>query len=108
MEVEKSSSDKPSPHAIHILSCLGSGEKYSAYNGQLSSLHILKAHNGFKEQVKCLGSAWARGCITDKSVALVCSASLFEILTTGWTTAAEVIEEAFSMTLPGQISVQCF
>lgn len=101
MEMENGDALRCSEHAIHILSFLGSGEEYSPYNGEVISLRLLKAHNGFKEQIRNVRSAWAHGCITDKSAALVCAASLFEIMTAGWSSAVEVIDDTFSMSLPG-------
>ncbi|KAK9115859.1 hypothetical protein Sjap_014806 [Stephania japonica] len=92
--------ESSSIRAMHILSCIGSGVKYSSFVGQSSSLQLLKARQGFKEQIKTLRLAWARGDITDESVALICSAALFESLVTGWTAGISVLEEAFSMVLP--------
>lgn len=86
--------------AVHILSCLGSNVKYTPFKSQTSSLQILRARLGFKEQIKGLRSAWSHGDIKEHSVAFICSASLFELLTTDWSTGVEVIEEAFSMVLP--------
>ncbi|KAK1278069.1 hypothetical protein QJS04_geneDACA017145 [Acorus gramineus] len=60
-------------------------------------LQLLRARQGFKDQMKSIKSAWARGDIKDQSIALICSASLFEILTLGWVAGIGVIEEAFSM-----------
>ena len=45
-----------------------------------------------------------RGIINDQSVALICSAALFEELTTGWDAGIEVLNQAFSMVLPGYVS----
>lgn len=87
--------------ATHILSCLGSGVKYSSFKGQPPSTQLLRAHQGFKEQIKNLRSAWACGDIRDQSIALICSAALFEELTTGWGAGLTVFEEAFTMALPG-------
>ncbi|KAJ8646889.1 hypothetical protein MRB53_008637 [Persea americana] len=86
--------------ATHILSCLGSGVKYSSFKGQPPSTQLLRAHQGFKEQIKNLRSAWACGDIRDQSIALICSAALFEELTTGWGAGLTVFEEAFTMALP--------
>ncbi|KAK9118131.1 hypothetical protein Scep_016224 [Stephania cephalantha] len=92
--------ESSSVRATHILSCLGSGVKYSGFVGQPSSLQLLKARQGFKEQIKTLRLTWARGDIKDESIALICSAALFESLVTGWTAGISVLEEAFSMVLP--------
>jgi hypothetical protein len=43
----------------------------------------LRAHQGFKERLKILRSAWVRGVVDDQSLALTCSAALLEELTTG-------------------------
>lgn len=87
--------------AVHILSCLGSGIKYSPYKCKPSSLQQLKARQGFKEQVNSLRSSWTRGLIDDHSVALICSAALFEEITIGWTEGVQILEQAFTMVLPG-------
>ncbi|EEF34680.1 nuclear exosome regulator NRDE2 isoform X2 [Ricinus communis] len=86
--------------ALHILSCLGSGAKYSPYNYKPSSLQLLRAHQGFKEKLKIVKSAWLRGAVNDQSIALVCCAALFEELTTGWAAGVEVLDEALTMVLP--------
>ncbi|KAH1152400.1 hypothetical protein AAZX31_16G195400 [Glycine max] len=89
-----------SSRAIHILSCLGSGTKYNPFKSQASSLLLLRAHQGFKEKLRTVWSSWVRGIINDQSVALICSAALFEELTTGWDAGIEVLNQAFSMVLP--------
>lgn len=90
--------------AIHILSCLGSGGKYSSYlsEHQVSSTQVLKARRGFEEQLRKLRLLWAQGDIKESSTALVAAAALFEDLTSGWEVAARVFEDAFSMVLPGR------
>ncbi|XP_010276297.1 PREDICTED: protein NRDE2 homolog [Nelumbo nucifera] len=93
-------SESSSLRAIHILSCLGSGVKYSPFKCQPSSLQLLRAHQGFKERIRMLRLDWARGIIKDHSVALVSSAALFEALTTGKSAGVGVLEETFSMVLP--------
>ncbi|OVA16559.1 RNA-processing protein [Macleaya cordata] len=93
-------SESLSQRAIHILSCLGIGVKYITFKCQPSSLQLLRAHQGFKECIRTLRSTWARGDIKEESIALICSASMFEELTTGWTAGIGVLEEAFSMVLP--------
>lgn len=104
MEAYRSSRNSESAQrAVHILSCLGGTVKYTPFKSQPSGLSILRARQGFKEQIKVLRSAWARGHIKDCSVAFIRAASLFEVLTNGATAAIEVIEEAFSMALPGHI-----
>ncbi|XP_042501686.1 nuclear exosome regulator NRDE2 [Macadamia integrifolia] len=95
-----SSLESSSSRAVHILSCLGSGVKYSPFTDQPSSLQLLRAHQGFKERIRALRSGWARGDIKDHAVALICSAALFEDLTSGWAAGIKVLEEAFSMVLP--------
>ncbi|KAI3454346.1 hypothetical protein Pfo_011009 [Paulownia fortunei] len=95
-----SESSDSSLRAMHILSCLGSGERYSPFKGQPSSLQKLRAHQGFKDRIKMLSSTWARGMIDDHSAALICSAALFEELTYGWASALEILEHSFTMVLP--------
>ncbi|XP_059304222.1 uncharacterized protein LOC132056159 isoform X2 [Lycium ferocissimum] len=97
-----SGSAESSLRAMHILSCLGSGTKYSPYKCKPSSLQQLKARQGFKEQVNILRSSWTRGLIDDHSVALICSAALFEEITIGWTEGVQILEQAFTMVLPGR------
>lgn len=92
---------------MHILSCLGSGDKYSPYVGQPTSLQLLRARQGFKEHIRMLRSTWTRGIIDDSSIALICSAALFEELTTGPAAAIEIFDEAFTMVLPGTLHL-CF
>lgn len=94
------SSESSSLRAVHILSCLGSGVKYTPFKCQASSLQLLRAHQGFKERIRTLRSRWAHGAIDDPSIAIICSAALFEGLTTGWAVGIEVLEQAFSMVLP--------
>lgn len=86
--------------AMHILSCLGSGQSYSPYKSLPSSLQLLRGHQGFNEKLKTIRSQWMRGIIDDHSVALVSSAALFEELTKGWTACAEILDQAFAMVLP--------
>ena len=90
--------------AIHILASFGSGEKYTPYKCQPSSLQQLRAHQGFKERLRMLRSTWARGITDDTSLACICSAALFEELTTGWTAGVEVLNQAFSTVLPGKLA----
>lgn len=102
VELANNSADdrESSSRAIHILSCLGSGTKYNPFKSQASNLLLLRAHQGFKEKLRTVWSSWVRGIIDDQSVALICSAALFEELTTGWDAAIEVLNKAFSMVLP--------
>ncbi|PKA47022.1 hypothetical protein AXF42_Ash011696 [Apostasia shenzhenica] len=95
-----SNTDHSSQRAMHILYCLGSNVKYSPFVVQLSGLKILRTRHGFKEQIKSLRSAWAHGDVKESSIALICSASLFEFLTSGGSSGIQIIEEAFSMALP--------
>ncbi|WCJ42165.1 Nuclear exosome regulator NRDE2 [Euphorbia peplus] len=85
---------------LHILSCLGSGAKYHPFECKPSSLQLLRAHQGFKEKIRTVQSAWMRGVINDHSIALTCSAVLFEELTTGWEAGVQMLDEAFNMVLP--------
>ncbi|KAK6123611.1 hypothetical protein DH2020_042643 [Rehmannia glutinosa] len=95
-----SENSESSLRAMHILSCFGSGAKYSPFKGQPSSLQKLRARQGFKDRMKMLSSTWARGIIDDSSAALICSAALFEELTYGWPSALEILENSFTMVLP--------
>ncbi|KAL6962786.1 hypothetical protein U1Q18_037745 [Sarracenia purpurea var. burkii] len=94
------SGSNSSLRAIHILCCFGSGVKYSPFKCQVSNLQQLRAHQGFKEQIRMLRSIWAHGVIDDHSTALICSAALFEELTAGYIAGIEVLNQAFSMVLP--------
>lgn len=94
-------SSESSSRAMHILSCLGSGVAYGPFKSKPSSVQLLRAHQGFKERMRTVRSAWVRGVIDDQSVALICSAALFEELTTGWAAGIEVLDQAFAMVLPG-------
>lgn len=96
-----SNSESSTQHALHILSCLGSNAKYTPFASPVSGPQILRVRQGFKEQIKTLRPEWARGSVKESAVALVCSASLFETITSGFSCGLEVIEEAFSMVLPG-------
>ncbi|KAM7471048.1 hypothetical protein LguiA_009231 [Lonicera macranthoides] len=110
-EVELSNSSggnsESSSRAMHILSCLGSGVKYSAFKCQPSSVQQLRARQGFKERIKAVRATWARGVTNDQSIALICSVALFEELTTGWVAGIEVLNQAFSMVLPERRSQSC-
>ena len=79
--------------AIYILSCLGSNVKYAPFIGPISRPQVLRARQGFKEQIRSLRSAFASGGIKEESVALICSASLFESMTSGYSSGLEVIED---------------
>ncbi|KAJ8771951.1 hypothetical protein K2173_027128 [Erythroxylum novogranatense] len=92
--------EESSNRALHILSYLGSGTKYSPFECKPSSLQLLRAHQGFKERMKTIRLSWMRGIIDDQSIALTCSAALFEELTSGWLAGIEVLDDAFSMVLP--------
>ena len=97
-----SKSSDSSSRAIHILSCLGNGAKYTPFKGQLSSVQQLRARQGFKDRIRMLSSTWAHGVTDDHSAALICSAALFEELTSGWACALEILENSFTMVLPGE------
>ncbi|KAL8246022.1 hypothetical protein R6Q59_007238 [Mikania micrantha] len=88
------------PRALHILCCLGCGIKYSPFKSQPSSLQLLRARQGFKEQIRMIQAMWIRGTVDDNSIASVCCAALFEELTTGWEAAMEVLSQALSTVLP--------
>ncbi|CAK9164340.1 unnamed protein product [Ilex paraguariensis] len=109
MELANSSGcgSESSSRAMHILSCLGSGTKYSSFTCHPSSLQQLKARQGYKERIRMLWSTCARGFIDDNSIALICSAALFEELTGGWATGIEILNQAFSMVLPGNLAFLC-
>lgn len=89
--------------ALHILSSFSSGIAYSTFKCRPSSVQLLRAHHGFKEKSKEARSAWTRGAIDDQSLAIICSAALFEELTTGCGAALEVIHQAFMAVLPGNL-----
>lgn len=86
--------------ALHILSCLGSGVSYTQYKGRPSSTQLLRAHQGFKERISKLRLSWQKQVIDESSIALICSAALFEELTAGWVTGVKVLSDALSMVLP--------
>ncbi|XP_018675490.2 uncharacterized protein LOC104000079 isoform X3 [Musa acuminata AAA Group] len=100
LSTSSSNTELFSQRAIHILSCLGGNVKYTPFNCQPSPLQILRARQGFKEQIRSLRNLWARGSIGEHSIAFVCAACLFETLTNDSCTGIQVIEEAFSMVLP--------
>lgn len=104
LSTSSSNTELFSQRAIHILSCLGGNVKYTPFNCQPSPLQILRARQGFKEQIRSLRNLWARGSIGEHSIAFVCAACLFETLTNDYCTGIQVIEEAFSMVLPGHSS----
>ncbi|PVH67040.1 hypothetical protein PAHAL_1G415700 [Panicum hallii] len=92
--VSTSRNNSDSTHrAIYILSCLGSNVKYAPFIGPISRPQVLRARQGFKEQIRSLRSAFASGGIKEESVALICSASLFESMTSGYSSGLEVIED---------------
>ena len=95
ISISTSRNNSDSAHrAIYILSCLGSNIKYSSFGGPISRPLVLRARQGFKEQIRSLRSAFASGCLREESVALICCASLFESMTSGYSSGLEVIEEA--------------
>ncbi|KAI3796903.1 hypothetical protein L1987_39590 [Smallanthus sonchifolius] len=104
MELTSNSSESL-PRALHILCCLGCGIKYSPFKSQPSSLQLLRARQGFKEQVRMIQATWVRGTIDDNSVSSVCSAALFEELTTGWEAAIDVLNQTLSTVLPERRSL---
>ncbi|KAF8730247.1 hypothetical protein HU200_017225 [Digitaria exilis] len=98
ISVSTSRNNSDSMHrAIYILSCLGSNIKYAPFTGPISRPQVLRARQGFKEQIRGLRYAFASGGIKEESIALVCSASLFESMTSGYSSGLEVIEETFHM-----------
>ncbi|PWA64045.1 hypothetical protein CTI12_AA173800 [Artemisia annua] len=100
-----SGGSESSARALHILSCLGCGIKYSPFKSGPSSLQLLRARQGFKEQVRIIQATWRRGTIDDNSIASICCAALFEEMTTGWEAGIEVLNEALSTVLPGDASI---
>ncbi|KAL6911563.1 hypothetical protein ACP4OV_000368 [Aristida adscensionis] len=102
MEIELSTS-RNNPDAVHraiyILSCLGSNVKYTPFVGPISSPQVLRARQGFKEQIRSLRSAFTSGGVKEESVALIYSASMFESMTSGYSSGLEVLEETFRMAL---------
>lgn len=106
--VSASRNNSDSMHrAVYILSCLGSNLKYSPFVGPISRLQVLRARQGFKEQIRSSRSAFSCGAINKESVALICSASLFESMTTGCYSGLEVIEETFPMTFSESNNLEC-
>nr|CAB3447982.1 unnamed protein product [Digitaria exilis] len=102
ISVSTSRNNSDSMHrAIYILSCLGSNIKYAPFTGPISRPQVLRARQGFKEQIRGLRYAFASGGIKEESIALVCSASLFESMTSGYSSGLEVIEETFHMAFSG-------
>nr|XP_043632283.1 nuclear exosome regulator NRDE2 [Erigeron canadensis] len=97
---KSSKSSESLPRALHILCCLGCGLKYSPFKSQPSNLQLLRARQGFREQIRMIQATWIRGTIDDNSVASICSAALFEELTTGMEAAVEVLNQALSTVLP--------
>ncbi|KAF2548786.1 hypothetical protein F2Q70_00023217 [Brassica cretica] len=93
-----------SSRAMHILCYLGSGLAYVPYTSQPSSMQILRARQGFREKLKKIQSIWSHGVTDDQSVALVCSAALFEELTNDLSGTVEILEHMFSSVLPGRRS----
>lgn len=103
MELSNYNDDNPEScsRAMHILSCLGSGVAYIPYRSPPSAPQLLRSRQGFKDHIRNLRSTWARGVIHDSSIALICSAALFEEVTTGRDEALEVFNHAFSTVFPG-------
>ncbi|XP_062221847.1 uncharacterized protein LOC133921113 isoform X2 [Phragmites australis] len=102
MEIAASNSrhNSDSTHrAIYILSCLGSNVKYAPFVGPISRPQVLRARQGFKEHIRGLRSAFSCGGIKEESIALICSASLFESMTSGYSSGLEVIEGIFPMSV---------
>ncbi|XAR53138.1 hypothetical protein NMG60_11021559 [Bertholletia excelsa] len=95
-----SSGSEELSRAIYILCCFGSGAKYTPFKCKPTSLQQLRARQGFKERIRMLRSTCARGVIDDHSIALICSAALFEELTVGCFAGVEVLTQAFSIVLP--------
>ncbi|TVU28721.1 hypothetical protein EJB05_20251 [Eragrostis curvula] len=81
--------------AIYILYCLGSNVNFVPFVSPISRPQVLRARQGFKEQIRSLRSAFDCGDIKEETVALICSASLFESMTSGYSSGLEVIEEIF-------------
>lgn len=87
---------------LHILSCLGCQAPYTCIgvDSLLSSIQILKAKCGFREQLQNLRKGRIQGDISDKSTALIACAALFELLVDGFEAAGSVFEESLAMSLP--------
>ncbi|GAB2286590.1 hypothetical protein Dimus_020987 [Dionaea muscipula] len=102
MELASSSHGRSasSSRILHILHFLGCQIAYSPYKYQPSSVQLLRAHQGFKEQLKTARASWASGDYDDSSIALVCSAALFEEFSAGCTAAVNVLLESLAMVLP--------
>jgi hypothetical protein len=103
--VSTSKTNSDSVHrALYILSCLGSNVKFTPFVSPISRPQVLRAHQGFKEQIRSLQSAFDCGHIKEETVALICSASLFESMTSGYSSGLEVIENIFPITFSGTLS----
>ncbi|KAI9084597.1 hypothetical protein K1719_033379 [Acacia pycnantha] len=103
-ELANTNDCESSYRAMRILSCLGTGTKYSPYKGQPSSLQLLRARQGFKEKTRTVRSSWVRGIVNHQSVALICSVALLEEFTSGWDAVVEGFDQAFAMVLPAALS----
>ncbi|XP_023745641.1 uncharacterized protein LOC111893790 isoform X2 [Lactuca sativa] len=103
LEISNNNSSRSSEslsRTLHILCCLGCGVKYSQFKSQPSSLQLLRARQGFKEQIRVIQGIWIHGSIDENSVASICCASLFEELTSGWESGIEILNQSLSMVLP--------
>lgn len=96
-----------SSRGMHILCYLGGGLAYIPYTSQPSSMQILRARQGFREKLKKIQSTWSHGVADDQSVALVCSAALFEELTNDLLGATEILDHMLSSVLPGYFYDLC-
>lgn len=84
---------------------MGCGVKFSQFKSQPSSLQLLRARQGFKEQIRVIQEAWIHGSINENSVASICCASLFEELTSGLESGIEILNQSLSMVLPGDFMI---
>ncbi|KAK7282966.1 hypothetical protein RIF29_12120 [Crotalaria pallida] len=86
---------------------------YHALEVVQNTTHLKVKHQACSclEPIKDLKKNWEQydyGIINDRFVALICSAALFEELTTGWDAGVEILEildQAFATVLPGYESL---
>ncbi|CAI9293975.1 unnamed protein product [Lactuca saligna] len=95
------SSESSLSQTLHILCCLGCRVKFSQFKSQPSSLQLLRARQGFKEQIRVIQETWIHGSINENFVASICCASLFQELTSGLESGIQILNQSFSMVLPG-------
>lgn len=90
--------------ALHILSSFGEGGTFQplppGYTGTVASTKMLKARKCFKEMLVVTRQSTLRGELESSGAAIIAAAALFERLTSGTDSAAEIFEDALAMSLP--------